>query len=219
MAVPPKFAGHRLVFTDKPATVSSTGVPHATHTLELVLDYCCPFSAKIVKTLYDDVFPRIRANAVWAENLNVVFRQQIQPWHPSSTLMHEAGLAVLKVSPEKFWDFSRVLFEEQKDYFDVSVVDEKRNDTYKRLAKVAEKAGVDGGKVLELLTIPDKPAEDGSLNVGNGVTNEVKLITKMGRLIGIHVTPTVLMDGVVQGDIQSSFTGDQWAEWLKKNIG
>ncbi|KAF5251326.1 hypothetical protein FANTH_3618 [Fusarium anthophilum] len=206
MALPPKFAGQKLQFAHLPA--SDSAVAHTTHTLEFYLDYCCPFSAKIFRTLQNDVIPAIKANPVWASSLTFIFRQQIQPWHPSSTLMHEAALAVLRLAPEKFWEFSTVLFEEQQDYFDVNVVNEKRNDTYRRLAKVAAKVGVDAGEVFDLLVISDKPGEDGALNAGNKVTNDVKVITKMNRLIGVHVTPTAVFDGVVQ-DVSSGWTKEQ----------
>lgn len=215
MAVPPKFAGHKLDFAPPPSTTSS--VPHTTHTLELYVDYCCPFSAKMYRTLTGAVFPLVRANPAWASSLSVVFRQQVQPWHPSSTLLHEAALAVLRLAPDRFWAFSGALFDEQKAFFDVSVVNETRNQTYRRLAKVAAKVGVDEGKVYQLLEVGDKPAQDGSLNIGNGVTNDLKVVTKMNRLIGVHVTPTVVFDGVVQ-DTSSGWTADQWKEWLAKNV-
>ncbi|KAJ4266193.1 hypothetical protein NW762_004174 [Fusarium torreyae] len=205
MALPPKFAGQKLQFAHPAA--SESGVAQTTHILEFYLDYCCPYSAKIFRTLRSDVIPAIKANEVWAKSLTFIFRQQVQPWHPSSTLMHEAGLAVLRLAPERFWDFSAALFDEQKDFFDVSVVNETRNDTYRRLAKVASKAGVDGDKVYQLLEIPDKAGEDGALNAGNQVTNDLKVITKMNRLIGVHVTPTAVYDGVVQ-DVSSGWTKD-----------
>jgi protein-disulfide isomerase len=64
-----------------------------------------------------------------------------------------------------------------------------------------------------------KPAEDPSVkNAGNAVTAYVKTIVKMARLTGVHVTPTVLFDGVVAGEISSGWTGEQWAEWLGKNV-
>lgn len=105
----------------------------------------------------------------YASKVQLIFRHQIQPWHPSSTLTHEAALAVERVSPDKFWDYSKALFEHQKEYFDLNVVNEARNDTYKRLAKLAESVGVDGGKVYDLLKIEDKGEGDGALNVGNQV--------------------------------------------------
>ena len=217
MALPPKFAGQRLAFAP-PAQPATAGVPAATHTLEVYVDYCCPFSAKIMRALQDVVFPMVRASADgWAPRLTVILRQQVQPWHPSSTLMHEAGLAVLRLAPARFWDFSRLLFDAQAEYFDVSVVNEVRNDTYRRLAKLAAKAGVDEAAVYGLLEVPDKPSEDGSLNIGNKVTRDLALMTRMSRLTGVHVTPTVLFNGVVQG-IESSWTGDQWKEWLTNNV-
>jgi hypothetical protein len=132
-------------------------------------------------------------------------------------LTHETGLAVLRLAPEKFWAFSSELFAVQTEFYDISVVGETRNQTYRRLAKVAAKVGVSEDEVYNLLAIPDKVGEDGSLNKGNGVTNDLKFITKQNRLIGVHVTPTVVFDGVVQ-DTSSGWTLDQWKEFLTKNI-
>lgn len=73
-----------------------------------------------------------------------------------------------------------MLFEHQKEYFDVNVVKETRNETYKRLAKLAGEVGVEEGKVYTLLEIGDKPGEGGGLNVGNGVTDDVKVMVKVG---------------------------------------
>lgn len=96
MALPPKFAGQKFTAAGGPTL----------HTLELYLDYVCPFSAKMFNTVYTSVFPLIKKN--YATKVQILFRQQIQPWHPSSTLVHEAGVAVLKLQPAKFWDFSKV---------------------------------------------------------------------------------------------------------------
>ncbi|TQV96458.1 Thioredoxin-like protein [Cordyceps javanica] len=218
MALPPKFAGHKLLFAPPPVEPSSS-VPHTTHTLELYLDYCCPFSAKLFRALRDVVTPLVEADPSRARGLAVVFRQQVQPWHPSSTLMHEAALAVLRLAPDRFWDFSAALFAAQRSFFDVSVVAETRNDTYRRLAAIAGSAsvGLDPAAVYELLAIPDRAESDDALNVGNAVTNDLKLVTKMNRLVGVHVTPTGVFDGVVQ-DIGSAWGEEEWKEWLTKNV-
>lgn len=168
MALNPKFAGQKLA-----AHVS----PYTLNTLELYLDYVCPFSKKMFNTVYDSVFPLVKQK--YADKVQFIFRQQIQPWHPSSTLVHEAGAAVLKTNPDKFWDFSKALFEKQTDFFDVSVVNESRNKTYERLAKLAGGVGVDEKKVYGLLEVSDKPDKDGSMNIGNGVTDDVKLMVKV----------------------------------------
>lgn len=170
-------------------------------------------------TVFTSVAPAVRANAKLAPRVQFVLRQQVQPWHPSSTLAHEAAAAVLRLAPARFWDFSAALFGAQADYFDVSVVNERRNDTYKRLAKLgAAAAGVDERAMYSLLAIPEAPPADGSLNVGNGVTADLKVMIKMARLVGVHVSPTVIFDGVVANDISSSWTKEQWLEWLEKNV-
>jgi protein-disulfide isomerase len=216
MAVPPRFAATRLVFGSPVSAHAS--VPPARHTLEFFLDYCCPYSAKIFKTITGTIAPLIRDNAAWAPAVELVFRQQIQPWHPSSTLMHEAALAVLATSPERFWDFSAALFAQQRDYFDVAVVNETRNQTYGRLARLAASVGADEARVLDQLRIPETAAEGGDLNVGNKVTASCKIFTKMHRLVGVHVTPTVIFDGVVRGEIGSAWTADQWKQFLEENV-
>lgn len=128
------------------------------------------------KTLYNSILPSLSDRH---PSLRLIFRQQIQPWHPSSTLCHEAGAAILRLAPDKFWPFSAELFEVQTQFFDVNVVGETRNETYGKLAKVAGKVGVNEGDILKLLKISDKPADDGSLNGGNGVTNDIKFLVKV----------------------------------------
>ena len=102
-------------------------------------------------------------------------------------------------------------------------MNESRNETYRRLAKIAydstlQEIGIAEKDVYSLLEIPDHPAADGSLNVGNAVTNDLKLLVKMARLVGVHVSPTVITDGVVAGEISSGWTADQWLEYLKKLV-
>lgn len=146
-------------------------------------------------TLYNHVFASSTYQSKYANKVQFIFRQQIQPWHPSSTLVHEAGAAVLRLAPDKFYDFSAALFDKQTEYFDVSVVNETRNATYKRLAKLAaSSAGVKEDEVYGLLEIPDKPGEDGALNSGNKVTDDVKVMVKTNRMTGVHVTPTVVFN-------------------------
>ncbi|KAL8803409.1 MAG: hypothetical protein Q9182_003207 [Xanthomendoza sp. 2 TL-2023] len=170
MALAPRFAGQAY---------SAEGVPKAVHTLELFLDYVCPFSAKMFLTVSSTILPLLPQK--YPKNLRIIFRQQIQPWHPSSTLAHEAAAAVLRLAPEKFYAFSQKLFERQKEFFDVNVVKETRNETYQRLAKLAgEVEGVKGEDVYGLLEVGDRPGEDGGLNVGNRVTDDVKVLVKVG---------------------------------------
>lgn len=82
----------------------------------------------------------------------------------------------------------------QKEYFDVNVVNETRNQTYKRLAKLGNSVGLDEGKMYDLLEVGDKADKDGGLNIGNKVTDEFKLCVKEARTRSIHVSPTVVFN-------------------------
>ena len=44
------------------------------------------------------------------------------------------------------------------------------------------------------------------------------MLVKMNRTQGVHVTPTVVFNGVVENSISSSFSGEQWEEWLENNV-
>jgi hypothetical protein len=107
----------------------------------------------------------------------------------------------LRTDASKFWPFSAALFDKQTEYFDVNVVNETRNQTYKRLAKLAAGVGLDESKIYSQLEISDKPGPDGSLNSGNQVTNDLKLFIKAGRLVGVHVSPTVLFNVSTEGTV------------------
>lgn len=170
------------------------------------------------KTLHSQLFPRLAPSPI-GRRVQFILRPQIQPWHPSSTLTHEAALAVALLAPAKFISYATALFEHQTEYFDVSVVNETRNQTYRRLAKLAkESVGLDEEEVYRMLAIPDAPAEDGSLNVGNRVTDDLKVLVRMARGVGVHVSPTVYLDGVEVGEISSGWSGDQWVEWLGMKV-
>lgn len=72
--------------------------------------------------------------------------------------------------------------------------------------------------MYSLLEISDKPGEDGALNVGNKVTDDLKVAIKAARLVGVHVSPTAIFDGVVNGEISSGWGEKEWKEWLEKSV-
>jgi protein-disulfide isomerase len=51
------------------------------------------------------------------------------------------------------------------------------------------------------------------------VTDDLKTHIKMGRNMGIHVSPTVVFNGELETAISSGWMKEQWLEWLEKNVG
>lgn len=74
----------------------STNLPATT--IEVFLDFCCPFSAKMWPTL----------KALQAADAGVQFVVQLvpQPWHPQSAVLHEVGLSIRELFGDAaFFDY------------------------------------------------------------------------------------------------------------------
>lgn len=95
---------------------------------------------------------------------------------------------------------------------------EGRNETYRRLAILGARIGLDENTLYNQLEVSSKPDKDGGLNTGNKTTTDLKQLVKAQRLVGVHVSPTVLFNGLVENAIASSFDQGQWAKWLKENV-
>lgn len=181
--------------------------------IELWLDYICPFSAKIFYEVYDKVIPA--AEEKYPGKFQWVFQNQPQPWHGQGTWVHEAGIAVGLIEPSKFWEFSKVLFKESEDFYDLNTKDKSRTEIVGKLADLAQQVNVDKEKVADLLTIQ---SPDGALNGGSKVTNDLKSFIRVGRQNGIHVTPTVVINGLQDPSISSSWTAEQWFQKLDSTV-
>jgi len=173
------------------------------------LDYACPFCAKFHKTFVEEVVPH------YGDNLRFVFYHQVQPWHPQSTLMHEAAIAVTMIGGEDaFWKFSAALMAGQSQFFDAHTYDKSRMDIYKELAALA--AASCGPGVVNEAAVLAKLARvhvEGQLNTGNACTQQLKFHVKLGRQLGIHVSPTTTLNGMVF-DSSSGWSLAQWTEML-----
>ncbi|KAJ2776981.1 hypothetical protein GGI15_004661 [Coemansia interrupta] len=205
MTLAPAYAtGHKLLASSSPTS----------HTLELFLDYACPFSAKLWRTLETQLLPWLRTEH--ADRVTVVFRHQVQPWHPNSTLMHEASLAVERLHPQAFGLYSSALFDRQREFYDETTVDMSRTEIYRRLALLATSVNAvnDSVAVLQLLDIQQAASAELARNAGNAVTNDLKYHIKLARAQSIHVSPTVVFDGIRDDGVSSSWSLEQWQAWL-----
>ncbi|KZT29378.1 hypothetical protein NEOLEDRAFT_1107084 [Neolentinus lepideus HHB14362 ss-1] len=186
----------------------------APQTLDIFLDYVCPFSAKLALAIDSVLKPALDTGGKYEGKVKAIFRLQVQPWHASSTFTHEAGLAAARVAPEKFWAFSLALFKKQTDFFDIPSSNLTPIQIREQLAAVfGEVAGQDKVAAFkDLLTLKSTP------NGGVAVTDDLKYNVKFSRQNGIHVSPTVLWDGIVANEISSSWGEKEWSEFLATKV-
>lgn len=190
------------------------GGKSAPHTLDIFLDYVCPFSAKMSLAIDRVLKPLFAPGGKYDGKVKTIIRLQVQPWHASSTFTHEAALAVARVSPEHFWPFSLVLFKNQGDYFDIPTSTLTPIQIRENLAKLAAEV-IPSNKVDEfkdLLKLKSSP------NGGIAVSDDLKYTIKFSRQNGIHVSPTVLWDGLIANEISSSWGETEWTEFLNAKV-
>ncbi|KNC96777.1 uncharacterized protein SPPG_07985 [Spizellomyces punctatus DAOM BR117] len=179
------------------------GSPSASTKFEVYLDYLCPFSKKIFSRILQDIHPQY-------PSISFTFRHQVQPWHPQGTLLHETAIAVHTLAPQKFWDASKLLFDVQTQFDDAKTYELSRKDIYEKLVGiVSDGVGVDKEEVFKLLTPK-------ATNEGNAVTPVLKVHLKIARQNSVHVSPTVLVNGLVDNSVSSSWGVEEWKEYLSK---
>ncbi|QRV93828.1 thioredoxin [Ceratobasidium sp. AG-Ba] len=185
----------------------SVGNPSAPHTLEFYLG-----NAKIFLKAIDPILkPAFGESGKYAGKVRIVLRLQPQPWHGSSTFLHEAALAVGRTAPGSFWEYASILFKEQQAFFDIPASSLTPTQIREKLVALAP-SGVDKSKVQDLLTHKTTP------NGGVDVTDDLKYNIKLGRQNGIHVTPTALWDGLAANDVSSSWGEDEWNKFLSSKV-
>lgn len=182
--------------------------------VNVYLDYNCPFSAKIFFKLKETVIPSLQSKH--PNKFQFVFVNVVQPWHPNSVYLHEFSLVVANLLREfkdevntnkLFWEVSDVLFKNKEEFYDSANADLNRNDIYKQIASLP---GIESLKlpfskdaILEQLLIKVQKEKGKQSNGGNGATNDIKYFTKYLRGVGVHVTPTVSINGIVNNDVSS----------------
>jgi hypothetical protein len=165
---------------------------HGPRVFEVFLEPTCPFSARAFRKL-DDLLTQ-----AGEDHITIKIRLQSQPWHMYSGVIVRCILAASTLEGGKAAAKSvmaavaahREEFEFERQCRG-SNMDATPNDVIARIE------GYSGVKLAEAFAIPD-------------LDREIKWHCKYARQNGIHVSPTFMIDGLVQPDISS---GDAVAEW------
>lgn len=180
---------------------SSSG---ATSTVEVFVDFCCPFSRKMFNTL-KEVIPMFRSR------VDIVYMPMPQPWHPSSSVVHECYHAAVMAKPDAEMDLFDLTFDQALEKFgDVPSVDKSRLQMHKEWAVIYASVGVDTGTFLANLALPEGQGP----NPGVPATQTLKFYIKAGRQLSMHVTPSIRLNSIAC-DSSSSWTVEDWKTFLE----
>ncbi|MBD1551622.1 DsbA family protein [Pseudomonas typographi] len=170
---------------------------HGPRTFEVFLEPTCPFSVKAFNKL-----DTLLAQA-GEDRLTVKIRLQSQPWHMYSPVVVRCVLAAASLADGKA-QAKAVLaaVAAHRDEFEFERhaggpnMDATPNDIIARLE------GYSGVPLREAFAEP-------------ALEQAVKWHAKYARQNGIHVSPTFMIDGLVQPGISSGDSVEQWLEQLK----
>lgn len=180
-----------------------------TNTIEFFGDYNCPFACKLFKKVEDELVPEMKARGLLSK-YQLTFVNVVQPWHGfQSSALHESALAVARLAPEKFWPASRCLYDNIELFYDSEIYDLTKRELVQKIVKLlSESVDVPYADILALVeTSQPKPNGDPN-NVGSIISKDLKYLTRYGRTIGVHITPSIVVNGIYLPAIESSTSVD-----------
>lgn len=164
---------------------------------EFFLDLACPFASKLFKVIARDVVPH-------TNDLQVSILHYSQPWHWQSSILNSIGVAIRQTHPKLYVQSLLCIIENRESFCAVDTADLPVNVYIKNIVSRIVNSGVelDSAKVLNALTPGSTENKD--------VIQEIKFQTRFGRQNSIHATPTVIINGLTEPSIDSSFSAEQW---------
>ena len=168
---------------------------HGPRVFEMFLEPTCPYSGKAFGKI-DDLLAEARE-----DRITIKLRLHSQPWHMYSGLVVRCILAASTLEPGKEAArtvMAAVAAHRQEFEFDHHCggpnLAATPNDIITRIEAYS------GVRVAEAFAIPD-------------LDREIKWHCKYARQNGIHVSPTFMIDGLVQADMSS---GDAVSAWVSR---
>ncbi|KAG0681071.1 hypothetical protein C6P40_003372 [Pichia californica] len=188
--------------------------------IEIFLDFNCPFSAKLFIKIQDEILPLLK-NKNLNNKYNIIFINVIQPWHGiQSSILHDVSFAICKISPENFLNISRIFFENIKKFYDSEINNKSRSELTNEIINLAinnDKCEFTSNEISEIKNLLEiKKSDDGEpSNNGNGVSKDNKYFTRYHRTLGIHITPSVVINGIFNSEIGSSTNAEKFIEIIE----
>ena len=196
-----------------PIGIKLTDSPAPTVVVELFQDVCCPYSKIMFDTVFQSLIPKLEKVGL-IENIRFLWQSVPQPWHAQSCCMHDAIMAASILDVEKTPTYILNIFAKQTDFFDDQVKNLSRVQIYEKLAAIGKESGYDISSLATLLSLEDVTGNEG---LGN-VTQHLKWAVKYHRVRGVHVTPTVFINGIEASDVSSGWSDTVWLEKLQPMI-
>ncbi|MBV8183903.1 MAG: thioredoxin [Hyphomicrobiales bacterium] len=170
---------------------------HGPHLFEVFLEPTCPFSSKALFKL-DDLLEQ-----AGDDRISIKVRLQSQPWHMYSGVIVRCILAAstLELGKEAAKAVMLAVAKHRDEFeFERHCRGPNLDCTPNELiARIEDYSGI---RLAEAFAIPD-------------LDREIKRHCRYARQNGIHVSPTFMIDGLVQADMSSGDTVEQWISRLR----
>lgn len=193
-----------------PVGLKLVGAPAPDVVVEMFHDVCCPYSKKMYGTVHGAVIPAL-AGGNRAGRVEFLFQAVPQPWHGQSGFMHDAVMAAHLVDAGRAPAYIAALFARQDAFFDDATKDLTRVQIYAKLAALGAEAGYDPAALADRLDLSDARGNSG---LGD-VTQHLKWFVRYHRARGVHVTPTVFINGIEAPDVSSGWAAEDWLAALE----
>ena len=196
-----------------PAGIKLTNSFSSGVVVDLFHDVCCPYSKKMFDTVFRSLIPTLETKNLIG-GIQFLWQSVPQPWHAQSCCMHDAIMAASILDVEKTPTYIFNIFAKQTDFFDDQAKNLSRVQIYEKLATIGGESGYDISSLSALLSLEDVRGNEG---LGN-VTQYLKWAVKYHRVRGVHVTPTVFINGIEAPDVSSGWCDTEWLEKLQPMI-
>jgi hypothetical protein len=189
------------------------------------------------------VVDQVRNDPILSKHVEFIIHNVPQPWHPQSPMLSEALMAVSEMfpkNPNMILSFIQHIYQAWPQFTDKYTANQSRIQIHQQCADIAVRAAAAartassksladdddttnnasiGDAVLSHLSEPLQELTDENPNGGLGsVTQALKWTVKYHRSRGIHVTPTVLINGIEAVDVSSGWTTQEWMEKVQSMV-